>query len=230
MLQSGTESFRRKCKTTKSRFDTKIKYALPIEFTGFNVERCSNERLTLDQKKYLRKLEELQDDANFSQFRSMRMKLGWLTNTRPDVLFEIAILAQVTDAQFKASKRDCLKHLNRSVRYAITHRALLTIPKLNVSSICIIGFSDAPFANNRDLSIQLGYISLLVDKNCNSVPIILKSYKSRRITRSAMAGEVTAFEDMSDAAVTLSKEVSRLLYRSVALQLLSGSQSLFDVI
>lgn len=45
-----------------------------------------------------------------------------------------------------------------------------------------------------------------------------------------MAGEVIAFADMSDEAVTLTKEVGHLLHRLVMLQLLTDSKYLFHVI
>lgn len=186
--------------------------------------------LTVSQNRYLRKLEELPLDADFLEFRSMRMKLGWLANTRPNVLFEIATLAQVTLEHFDSNRKECLRRLNRAVRYAVNHRIALAIPKLESKSVRVVGFSDASFANNRDLSTQLGHIVLLVDRHGNSAPLIFKSYKSRRITRSAMAGEVIAFADMSDAAVTLSKELGRVLSRRISIQLLTDSKCLFDVI
>lgn len=45
-----------------------------------------------------------------------------------------------------------------------------------------------------------------------------------------MAEEVISFADMSDGAVTLSKEVSLLLNHFVPLQLLMDSKCVFDII
>lgn len=106
----------------------------------------------------------------------------------------------------------------------------LAILKLDEKTVRVVGFSDASFANNHDLSMQQGYIVLLVDKHGISVPLLFKSYKSCRITPSAMAGEVIAFADMSDAAVTLNKEFSLLLNLRVPLQLFTYSKCMFDVI
>ena len=93
----------------------------------------------------------------------MRMCLAWLANTRPDCLLEISQLAQVTEENFKASKRHVLKRLNKAVRYAVDNRVPLKIRKLSVASLKVIGFSDASFANNADLSSQLGHICFLGD-------------------------------------------------------------------
>ncbi len=45
------------------------------------------------------------------------------------------------------------------------------------------------------------------------MPISFKSYKSKRIVRSAMAGEVIAFSDLFDIAVTLAAELGDVFGR-----------------
>lgn len=160
----------------------------------------------------------------------MRMKLGWLANTRPDLLYEIATLAQVTQDKFHTSKRELLKRLNRAVRYAVGHLILLVIPKLNPKTVRTVGFSDLYFASNNDLSTQLGYILFMIDANGNSALLTFKFYKLQRIAQSAMAGEVIVFADMSDNAVKISKQLSRFMNQLIALQLLTDSKSLFNVI
>ena len=103
----------------------------------------------MDQHAYPRKLEQLQFDAIFSQFRSMRMKLARLSNSRHDVL----------------------KQLNKAVKFAIDKKVSLQISWLDKDSLRIIGFSDASFANNEDLSSQLGHIVFLGDRK-NKVVLI----------------------------------------------------------
>lgn len=93
----------------------------------------------------------------------MRMKLVWLANSRPDFLFEITTLAQVTQEHFAKNKRDCLKGLNLAMRYAVSHCIPLVVSKLELSTVKVVGFYDSSFANNRDLSTQLGYVILLCD-------------------------------------------------------------------
>ena len=230
LLRAGTPQFRTLCRKTHELFDAKEDAELPAEFTGFSITRDKSGTLTLNQLHYLRRLEELPHDASLAQFMSMRMKVAWLANTRPDCLLEISKLAQVTKERFEQERRECIKHINRVVKYATSNRLTLRVPKLKVDTVRVVGFADASFAGNHDLSSQLGFIVLLVDANNDCVPITFKSYKARRVARSAMTAEVIAFSDMVDAAITLARELENLLGRPVHLQLHTDSKCLFDVI
>lgn len=57
-----------------------------------------------------------------------------------------------------------------------------------------------------------------------------KSYTSKRVVRSALAGEVIAFSDLFDVDATLASEVGDLLQQTIPVQLLTDSKSLLDVI
>ena len=158
----------------------------------------------------------------------MCMKLAWLANTRPDCLFEISQLAQVTEEMFLQDSKMTLQSLNKAV--AIDNCIPLQIAKLNQEFFRVIGFADASFANNEDLSKQLGHVCFIGDDTGAVVPIFFKSYKSRRVTRSAMAGEVIAFRNLLDVAAVLAAELQALTGVKVPVQLLTDNKSLFDVI
>ena len=70
----------------------------------------------------------------------------------------------------------------------------------------------------------------LGDDSTAIIPINFKSYKSRRVTRSSMAGEVIAFSDLFDVATTLGAQLSTILGRQIPVQLFTDSKSLLDVI
>lgn len=53
--------------------------------------------MQLAQHVNLRKLKELLLDASFSKLRSVQMKLAWSSHTRPEYMFEISHLAQLTE-------------------------------------------------------------------------------------------------------------------------------------
>lgn len=76
----------------------------------------------------------------FSKFRSMSMSQAWLANTRPECLFEISQLAQVTKHMFKSDKNKLLHQLIRALKYAIENRILLKIRKLDLSLLKLSNF------------------------------------------------------------------------------------------
>jgi len=229
LLRAGTEEFKNDCQITHRFFETSGDDSPPFTFAGFTVNKTSTS-LTIDQTFYLKKLECLESDSNFSDFRSMRMRIAWLANTRPDMQFEISQLAQVTEQRFREDAAAHLKMLNDLVRYAHNNVAHLPFPKLDVSSIRIVGYSDAAFANNHDLSSQLGRIIMLIDDNGLAIPVAFKSYKSRRVTRLVLSAEVIAFADLFDDAFAIRSQVEEALRRGVAPHLLTDSKSLFDII
>lgn len=116
------------------------------------------------------------------------------------------------------------------MKYAISHRLSLEIPKLDMDSLPVVEFSDASFANNDDFTLQRGHICFLRDASGRVVPICFKSYKSKCVTSSVMAGEAIAFNDLFDIAVTLASELNDILPHPVPTQLFTDSKSLFDVI
>ncbi len=99
-----------------------------------------------------------------------------------------------------------------------------------MDSLGIVDFSDTSFAKNHDLCTQPAHIFFLADKDGNLMPIIFKSYKSKRVVRSAMGGEVIAFSDLFDRVSTLAAEIGTIYGRRIPVQLFTDSKSLFDVI
>ena len=131
---------------------------------------------------------------------------------------------------FNQKPKQILHRLSKAVPFAVDNRVSLQIPKLDKRTPRVIGYSDAFFANNADLSTQLDHICFLGDNTGAVIPISFKSYKAKRVTRSDMAGEVIAFSDLFDVAAVLSAELEVLLGTKVSVQLLTDSKSLFDVI
>ena len=104
---------------------------------------------------------------------------------------------------FDSNPKAYLKHINSLVRYAHNNIAHLKFPSLERDTLRIAGFSDAAYANNYDLTSQLGRIILLSDVSNAVIPISFERYKSRRVTRSVLSAEVIAFADLFDDAYAL---------------------------
>ena len=114
--------------------------------------------------------------------------------------------------------------------YAHSYLTQLRYPKMDVSTMHIVGYSNAAFANNDDLSSQLWRVIFLVDGDENAEPIAFKSYKLRRATRSVLAAEVIAFANMFDESFAIKDTIEVAIANSVQLHLLTDSKSFFDTI
>ena len=230
LLRAGDPEFLQLSKQTEKRFEMKTPATPPCDFSGFRINYTAEQLLQQTQRHYIKKLENVENDCSFSSFRSMRMRLAWLSHTRPDCSFEISRLAQVTEHSFINSPSTYVSLLNKATRYATRHDVSIIFPQLDQPSLKIIGYSDASFSNNMDLSSQLGFIIFLQDNTNAIIPQVFKSYKAKRLCRSAMAAEVIAFSDLFDSAYTLKRELSILLNRTISLELFTDSKSLFDAI
>ena len=160
----------------------------------------------------------------------MRMRLAWISNTRPDLLYEISQLAQVTQMRYDEHPNKIVRRINKAIRYAHEKPGGITFLILEAKSLRVVGYSDAGYSSNNDLSSQLGRIVLLINDTCAAAPIIFKSYKSRRIARSVLSAEANAFADLYDDAYALRSQVGHALSRTVPMHLLIDSKFLFDVV
>ena len=230
ILRTGTPRYRLQCSKTHVKFDTTGDEEPPLTFSGFHITIPSNFPFTMDQTFYIRNLEELNIDSRFLAFRSTGMKLAWLASTLPDMLFEISQLAQVTEEHFNFGAKEYIKRLNSSTKYAHNNMAHLLFRKLDMNSVRLVGYSDAAFSNNRDRTSQLGRIILLTDEHDKAIPIVFKSYKSRRVTRSVLSAEVIAFAVLSDDAFAIRTQFEEATCRALPMHLLTDSKSLFDII
>ena len=197
LFRAGTDEWKTHSDTTHERFETTGNQQALFTFTGMHITESDN-MCHIDQDFYMSKIEQIPSNAEFSKFASMRMKLAWLANTRPDIVLEISQIEQVTRAMYENDISTHCKRLNKAIKYVHDHNASIPIPKLNYDSLRITAYTDASFAYNIDLSSQLVRIVLLTDDNHNAMPVSYKSYKSRRVARSVLSGEVIAFENLFD--------------------------------
>lgn len=140
------------------------------------------------------------------------------TNARPDITCAVNLLSQVTGA--KATEED-FKVLDKVFKKLKSFEM-----KLKYGHV----FADSSFANNKELSSQLGSIILLVDKYENCSVIAWSSTKCKRITRSALAAGLYAPAHAYDYGFTLAYTINALLKRKVKTKLLTDSRTLFDSI
>jgi hypothetical protein len=169
-LQAGDQKFVELSELTQRRFQCRPREWNNVEFAAVEIETKESE-FVVHQQRYISKLMPLSKDATFKQFRSLRAKLSWITQTRPDVSCAVALAAQVTEDRYNGDPGEYIKQLNRFIKHQKKIPDLpLRFPKLELSTLRLQVYSDASYANNADDSSQLGYIIFLVDGNGTCQP------------------------------------------------------------
>lgn len=228
IIRIGAKEFRiSSSMMTGDRFDSKPTKGLPFTFTGLEMG-LDHDRITLKQTRYIQSLQEVPSDATFEGFCSIRAKLAWVVHSRPDVAFAVSRLSQHTAETFR---KEAIALANRTIAYLRSTSDLhISFPALDSESLFLVCYSDASFSNNADMTSQLGYIVILMDKHQRRTIIQFASRKCRRVTRSCMAAESLALVDAFDNAFVIKHDVQRMIGSRVPLLMLTDSKCLFDVI
>ena len=61
---------------------------------------------------------------------------------------------------------------------------------LDMNSLSLLVFINASFANNKDLSSQIGFVIILTDRNQSANILHWSSIKCKRVTRSILASKL----------------------------------------
>jgi hypothetical protein len=124
----------------------------------------------------------------------------------------------------------------------------LSYPSIDITKAGLYVYVDASFANNKDLSSQIGYLIVLANEEPHNAAFKMRgsivhwsSTKCKRVTRSVLASEIyamTAGFDMgysmmstiNDIVRTLNKQHAELKIPAIPLILLTDSYSLYETI
>jgi hypothetical protein len=197
------------------------------KFAGVNIQTTAN-GYDLDQIDYISEITLLSNDCTFTEFRSKRAQLSWITHTWPKICCAVNMAAQVTEKSFTIQK---INDLNKVIKHLKTYPSqVLRFHKLVKASLKLKVYAYSSFANNGDFTSQLGYNILLTDKTDQCNISHYSSHKSRLVTRSVLGGELYAFADAFDFAFTLKHDLQVMLCQIIPLTILTDSKSLFDVI
>ena len=155
---------------------------------------------------------------------------------QPETLFDISIAAQIQ----APDEKDCTI-LNKRLQRQIDNqqRGLKYIP-INLATAKLIVFTDGSFANNKDLSSQLGFVIALVNETERTNKqfkiegniIHWSSTKCKRVTRSVLASEIYGLVNGFDLGIALATTVKMITDRiglpPVPLIICTDSYSLYE--
>jgi hypothetical protein len=122
-----------------------------------------------------------------------------------------------------------MENLDRGLRYVT----------VNLMEAKLMVFVDGSFANNKDLSSQLGFVLMLVNESTNANTFTIQgnvihysSTKCKRVTRSVLASEiygmVNGFDIGIAVATTLRMATERLGLPPIPLVICTDSYSLYE--
>jgi hypothetical protein len=159
------------------------------------------------------------------QFVAQRARGAYISSVcQPEAAFDLSVAAQATDIT-----ADDMKALNRRIQWQIENASRgIRFAKLDKNTLQILVFSDASFANNRDLSSQMGYIIVLADSTNTANIIHWSSTKCRRVTRSVLASELYGMAHGFDMGAAIKSTLDKILSASLPLVLCTDSKSLYD--
>jgi len=87
---------------------------------------------------------------------------------------------------------------------------------------------DASFTNNKDLSLQIGYIIILADATKKANVIYWSLIKCKRVTRSVLASKLYRIAHGFNIAVAIKSMVDKVLQINLPLMLCTDFKSLYN--
>jgi hypothetical protein len=184
---------------------TKLEVGRPIEFNGGTVTLNENGEIELNQPRQCERLDLIHLTYNVDlvskrgkerkavtpkdQYIAQRARGAYIASMcQPEASFDLSYAAQSVNP-----KQEDAEALNKRIQWQIDNapRGLKFVP-LDTDSLKLIIFTDASFANNKDLSSQIGYVIVLADGADKANIVHWTSVKCKRVTRSILASELYA--------------------------------------
>jgi len=143
------------------------------------------------------------------QYIAQRARGAYIATTcQPEASFDFSVAAQTREP----TAEDVIR-LNKRIQWQIdsSARGLNYVP-LHLESMALYVFVDGSFANNKDLSSQIGFVIVLGNERANKHEkhfqlsgniVHWQSIKCKRVTRSVLASEIYGMVGGFDAAYVL---------------------------
>lgn len=219
----------------KAKERQELSQETPIAFNGCIVTIDQDQTVRLQQKRQGEKLENAHDERSYIQQRARGAYLA--TICQPEAAFDLAAAAQAA-----TPSKEEISRLNKRIEWQKSNLGRgLTYIKLDIEKLKLFTFVDASFANNKDLSSQIGHVIVLGNETTllDKDSIIIRgnilhwsSTKCKRITRSVLASEIYAMAYGVDIAIamrgTINLVMKRLGLPQVPLVACTDSLSLYE--
>ena len=201
----------------------KLTSTTPLLFNGCKLTINENgSRISLQQKGQGKRLELIDPHSKTCEhaYIEQRARGAYLgTICQPEAVFDLS-----TAAQYQHPDTAQIRALNKRLKWQIDNqsRGLDYIP-LDLAQAKLYVFVDGSFANNADLSSQIGYVIVLanevsIDNGFKIVGNLIhwSSTKCKRVTRAVLASELYAMVAGIDAAISISTTL-RLIMQQLKL-------------
>jgi hypothetical protein len=217
----------------------KLTVDTPIKFNGGMIRLLTDGSITLTQEQQCQNLSVVSTKTATStssrgitrgvltpkdQYIAQRARGAYIASVcQPEASFDLSFAAQVINPT-----EDDTKSLNKRLSWQIknSNRGLKFV-KLDVDALRLLVFTDASFANNKDLSSQIGYVLVLADTTKANI-VHWSSVKCKRVTRSVLASELYGMAHGYDIGAAIKSTVDKVLQTNLPLVLCTDSKSLYD--
>jgi hypothetical protein len=169
--------------------------------------------------------------STVEQYVAQRARGAYIASTcHPEASFDLSVAAQVNGGvKHGVPEKSDITLLNKRLQWLIDNGSRgLTMVKLDLKTLRLFVFTDASFANNKDLSSQIGYVIVLADDKDNANVIHWSSTKCKRVTRSVLASELYAMVAGFDTGFVLKATIEKLLNIKLPMTICTDSNSLYQ--
>jgi hypothetical protein len=131
-------------------------------------------------------------------------------------------------------------NLNKRLKWQLENQSRgLTYVPIDLGNARLFVFVDGSFANNKDLSSQIGFLIVLGNEEPQDSSFLLtgniihwSSTKAKRVTRSVLASEILAMSDGADKAYVIATTISQVTIKlgmpNVPIIVCTDSYSLYE--
>lgn len=192
------------------------------------IEDRPDRSFRVHQDSYTKRTQSLTPDCTFSSFRSKRQELAWPIHTRLVLACTGRIVVQVSEKSFCAQDAISVNKVMSAAKRD-HHRALIQ-QKLDLKTVKVVAYTDAPFSTNLDHISQLGFLVLQSDASGKCNILHYSSSISKRVGFSVLGSEIYALIHWFDFVYCVERDLETMSSKHVPMELLTDSKCLCDVI